>query len=169
MAASHMTPTQIKKAQALVRSWKPTVIKPASLSDSVNDDVYQQIMAFMKKHGSPENVRLDALKANPFVYEDKVVAVKLVFSEMLSADRGLFGHKDPGMAIASDLVVSGIPRNLFTVKSTGAILAGKVIGKTPLKTPFGGEVSMPHLRFVGVYICADYECSDLTRAGVTFQ
>ncbi|MBI3775203.1 MAG: hypothetical protein HY273_06565 [Gammaproteobacteria bacterium] len=107
--------------------------------------------AFVTKNGVTDLVKPNTLKTNPFVYEGKTIAVELDFSEMLTADRGLF----------DGVVVSGLPGNLFTVKGTTVVLAGKVLGKTPVKTPFGGEVSAPHLKFIGVHVCEANRCSDI--------
>lgn len=109
--------------------------------------------AFVKKNGVGQFIDSRALEANPFIYEGKTIAVQMEFSEMLTADRAIFGG----------ILVSGTPGNLFTAKGTRVVLAGKVLGKTPVKTPFGGEMSVPHLRFIGVHICANYACSDLVQ------
>lgn len=112
------------------------------------DEVIKRADAFAKKNGVSTYITANALRANPFAYQGKVVALQLDFSKMLTVDRGLFGSRAPGMALMGDIIVSGIPRNLFTVSYTRVVLAAKVLGNTSLKTPFG-KTSVPHLRFVG--------------------
>jgi hypothetical protein len=57
------------------------------------------------------------------------------------------------------IVVSDIPKGMFT-KSTQVVLAGSVLGKTELKMGFG-SLSVPHLKFVGAYLCKDWGCADI--------
>lgn len=110
--------------------------------------------AFVKKNGVGQFIDSRALEANPFIYEGKTIAVQMEFSEMLTSDRASFNDR---------ILVSGVPGNLFTARGTRVVLAGKVLGKTPIKTPFGGEVSVPHLRFIGVHLCTNFRCSDLVQ------
>lgn len=115
--------------------------------------VRERYNAFIKKNSVSQFIDTNALEANPFIYEGKIIAVEMRFSEMLTVDRAIF----------EGILVSGVPGNLFTAKDTKVVLAGKVLGKTPIKTPFGGEMNVPHLRFVGVHICVNYACSDLVQ------
>lgn len=113
--------------------------------------VQDRYNAFVNKNHVDQLINTDALEANPFIYEGKIVALNTAFSKMQTADRGLFNR----------VVVSGVPGNLFTAQNMRVVLAGKVLGKTSVKTPFGGEVSMTHLQYVGVYFCTNLICSDL--------
>ena len=67
---------------------------------------------------------------------------------MESATSGIFiGGGD----FAPTIVVSNIPKGLFTASETRVILAGKVLGNIELKLPLLGIMQVPHLKFVDVY------------------
>lgn len=96
------------------------------------------INAFLKKHRVQEQVSSDVLVANPFVYEGKVIGIKIYFYTMESATEALFQ-----VSLGSPFIrVSGIPKGLFREKGVGVLLAAKVIGK---------HEGFPHLQFVGVH------------------
>lgn len=109
---------------------------------------------FVKKYGVKDWPSSDTLSANPFVYEGKTVAIKVEFREMLTATQGLFSSGD------NLFVVSNIPKGFFTSKAT-VILASRGAGKTETKLPLLGTVSVPHLKYVGVHFCKDWQCSDI--------
>lgn len=103
--------------------------------------------AFAKKHGVQGWPELAEFSVNPFVYEGKIIAIKTLFAQMLSATEGLFQFNP----FTGGIVVSDIPKGLLTSQAE-VILAGKVIGKT------GG---MPHLKFVGIHICEKPGCLEI--------
>lgn len=119
-------------------------------------EVRKRYDEFVKKYGVKEWPSSDALSANPFVYEGKTVAIVLKFTEMLSPAQGLF------MEDSQSFVVSNIPKGLFTTEKK-VVLAGHVLGKTEVKLPLFGPVSVPHLKFVGVHFCGKWNCSDIIR------
>lgn len=157
-AANNIWGTQNQKYQALLKKRNDDRNQQAQNSRraaemQAENAKQERYNAFIKKNSVSQFINTSGLEANPFIYEGKTIAAKMEFSEMLTADRGLF----------NGVVVSGLPSNLFSVKNTRVVLAGKVLGKISVKTPFGGEMSVPHLRFVGVHICANYACSDLVQ------
>jgi len=106
---------------------------------------------FVKKYGVQAFVSMRVLAANPFNFEGKVVGVIVSFNEMLTPTTGVLG----GGLLEPQVLVSQIPRGTFKGGET-VILAGRIIGKSPVKTP-GGEVSLSHLKFVGMQLC-DADC-----------
>lgn len=112
-------------------------------------EIRKRYNEFVKKNGVQAWPSGNELSANPFVYEGKTVAIKAEFKEMLTPTQGIF----------DGFVVSNIPKGLFTARGTDVVLAGRVIGKTEVK--MGLEMSVPHLKFVGVHFCKNYDCSDI--------
>jgi hypothetical protein len=79
---------------------------------------------------------------------------------MVTATEGIFRSH-------GEIVFSHIPKGLFTAdNANGAgyqniVLAGRVIGNKALKMPMGGEMLVPHLKFIGVQFCgARCNCND---------
>jgi|LGVF01.1.fsa_nt_gb hypothetical protein len=101
---------------------------------------------FLKKHGVKEQPSSDTLMSNPFVYEGQTIGIKAEFGEMMTATKAVFD-----MGSTDYIVVSDIPRGTFTKSGVDILLAVKVIGKTDLRLPIFGTVSVPHLKFVGVH------------------
>jgi hypothetical protein len=124
-------------------------------------EVTARFNEFVAKYGVKEWPSSQALYANPFVYEGKTIAIFANFSQMVSPTQGYFLGADSKSGDFDLIVVSDIPKGLFTSK-TLVILACRVLGKTEVKVPlFGGTASAPHLKFVGVYICKDWGCKDI--------
>jgi hypothetical protein len=94
----------------------------------------------------------DVLIANPFLYEGKVVGLRTQFDEMISRDEGLF---DGGR-----LLVSSVPTEMFRQRAE-IFLAGRVLGKKPIDTPMGGKMLLPHLDYVGTYLCQQSRCNEV--------
>jgi hypothetical protein len=118
-------------------------------------EVRNRFNEFIKKYGVKELPSPSALITNPFVYEGKTVAIVIDFIEMLTPTQGLFMNSEE-----LPFVVSYIPKGLFTSKKR-VLLAGQVLGKTIVKLSLYGEVSAPHLKFVGVHFCQNWDCSDI--------
>lgn len=116
------------------------------------EEARKRLNEFILKNGVEKWLTTEALAVNPFIYEDKTVAIVAEFEEMLSATEGVF-------AVNELFVVSGIPKGLFTKKAR-VVLAGSVVGKTELKWKFM-QMLVPHLKFVGVHFCKDLRCSDM--------
>jgi hypothetical protein len=112
-------------------------------------EIRKRYNEFVKKNGVQAWPSGNELSANPFVYEGKTVAIRAEFKEMLTPTQGIF----------DGFVVSNIPKGLFTSSGTHVVLAGRVIGKTEVK--MGLEMTVPHLKFVGVHFCKDYDCRDI--------
>ena len=110
---------------------------------------------FIKKNGVKEWPDISELSGNPFVYEGKIVALKAQFGTMQTATQGIFGVGD------TPVIVSDIPKGMFKEKGLIVILASKIIGKTELQIPLFGLIQVPHLKFVGVHFCQDYNCNDI--------
>ena len=116
----------------------------------------QKAPAFADKYGATGGwVNWDRLKSNPFSYEGKVLLFNAEFKRMITATSGIF----------EGIVVSDIPRNAFTGTNT-VMLAGKVLGTTNVKNQMGGEVSLPHIKYLGHMICANSDCGGLFHTSI---
>jgi len=114
--------------------------------------------AFDKKYDVEEWPSGEQLTVNPFAYEDKVIGMVLFFGQMVSATEGTFRSDN------REIVFSDIPKGLFTADNTNwgfenIVLAGRVLENKAVKTPTGGEVLVPYLKFIGVQFCYDF-CSN---------
>jgi Domain of unknown function (DUF4189) len=106
-------------------------------------------IAFMDRHRVEAVVHQDVLRANPFPYKDKIVAVPSHFQQMLAADEAQF----------SGIIVTGVPSVLFTRQNMAAVIAVRISGMRKAKTAFQ-EVSLPVGVFVGAHLCRDEGCRD---------
>jgi len=104
---------------------------------------------FIKKYGVTAWPSTETLLVNPFMYEGKVIGITANFCEMTSATQAIFklrsSETGPFAVYSKPIIVSGIPRGLFT-KEEVVELAGKVLGKKDGRT---------HLKFVGAYFYKD--------------
>lgn len=111
----------------------------------------QKAQAFADKYGATGGwVKWERLKSNPFSYQDQILLFNTDFSSMITPTSGIF----------ENIVVSDIPKNAFTHRVT-VMLAGKVLGTTNVKNKFGGEVSIPHVRYLGHMVCPNSDCGGL--------
>ena len=85
---------------------------------------------------------LSELYANPFLYENKHVASFMRFEKMIARDEALFNWGD------AHVLVSNISAAQFSSTDTIYILVGEVQGNKTFRTPFGGEVMLPDLKFI---------------------
>lgn len=75
---------------------------------------------------------------------------------MISKHDGLFGHYPDRLVRVYD-----IPKGRF-VEEVDVLLAAKVIGKESTTIPLGGELLIPHIRFIGVYLCKKrFNCAEI--------
>ena len=89
---------------------------------------------------------MDELFKNPFVYEGKIIGVSVYFAKMVTATSGIF--IPGGFEMVQHIVVSNIPKGLFTTSDARIIIAGKVLGNTESIVPLFGAVQVPHLKFI---------------------
>jgi hypothetical protein len=162
---SHIQPIRVEGIFYGSQSQKPLEIKnyvvqaeleriAKSAEEKKRIEAGSRFDQFVRKYGVAKSPTMQELTTNPFVYEGVIVAMKSTFEEMMSATQGVFG------SAGRSFVVSGIPRGAFTEKAA-VLLAGRVLGKTELKTGLGSLI-VPHLAFVGVFRCTDWACSDIT-------
>lgn len=95
-------------------------------------------------------VSVQALQANPFPYQGKILGLGARFSRMISASEALFG----------DLHVAGVPSTLFTVQNQAVVLAIKVEGIKTIRSVIGTDVQVPSGTYSGVYICKQDDCRE---------
>lgn len=127
--------------------------KQRKAEDEFKKKAKNNYVNFNKKYKIKHWLEIDDLKVNPFLYEGEIVAIETTFEKMITAQKAIFGD---------DVIVSGIPKGLFR-KQAHLILAGKVLGNEAMKTPFGGEILLPHLKFLGVYFCETWNCRDMAQ------
>lgn len=127
--------------------------KRAKAEEKFNNKAKANYDNFNKKYKIQHWLTIDDLKVNPFIYEGKRVAIETTFEKMITAEKAIFGD---------DVIASDIPKGLFS-KQASIILAGKVLGNEAVKTPFGGEVLLPHLKFIGAYFCETWGCRDIAK------
>jgi len=116
--------------------------------------IIDRSQAFLKANGVAHFVTIQQLAANPFVYQNQVVAIYGEFQQMNSATQGLFSSKD------KPFVFSAIPTARFTQQRSMVVLAGRVLGNIEIKLPVLGSTLVPHLSFVGSAFCQQPECSE---------
>ena len=122
------------------------------------EKTYKQRDEFAKKNSVEEWPDTSELSANPFIYEGKIVALRVSFREMQTATQGIFAEVD---SMGTLLIVSDIPKGMFKKSGTIVVLAGRVLGKTELQVPLLGLRQVPHLKFIGVHFCQHYDCNDI--------
>jgi hypothetical protein len=111
------------------------------LEETVEKNQAQGVMdQFRQEHGIEQWIQPSQLKANPFVFEGKVIAVPLTFMQMISATEGLFEE---------DVLVTDIPKGTFTERYY-VLIGGVAKGTKAIKTPFGGEATVPVIKYLGM-------------------
>lgn len=105
---------------------------------------------FGKRTGVQDLVRMDELKANPFLYKGKTVAVLTSFQQMLSENEAVFMQY--GFVATPGLYVSNVPSTRFR-QNQQMVLAFKVIG-------IKKELALPHGEYVGEYFCKEQDCKE---------
>jgi hypothetical protein len=102
---------------------------------------------FCSKNRVESWVSMDELCANPFVYQGKTIAIRTFFAQMVSATSGIF--IPGGFEMVQHIVVSNIPKGLFTSSDEASIIiVGEVLGKTESTVPILGSMQVPHLKFI---------------------
>jgi len=126
-----------------------------AIINKIRNQLCEKFDKFVKENGVRKRPLKDALFANPFVYEGETIAIASFFYTMLSPTQAVFRMGgDP-------VIVSKIPKGLFRSENVKVILAARVLGKTEFKMPLLGPMLVPHLKFVDVYFCSDWICSDI--------
>ena len=143
-------PKELKDKQAAEEAQKRKLEEQRLAKQLKEELVYKNSADFISKNKIESWLDLGPLAANPFVYEGKIIGVKVEFTEMLTATRANFNN---------EIIISDIPKGMFTQK-TATVIAGKVLGKEHIKNRFGGKTSLPHLQFKDVYFCKNWHCGD---------
>lgn len=137
-------------AQRVERRRQAAAAKAATDRQAAANEAQRRKATFAAENGVTEFPTVDALKANPFRFQGKVVAIVQSFDTMLTANR----------ALLSDVVIDDVPTGLFTGKET-VILAMRVLGNIPVKTALGGQVLVPHGKYVALIKCKSSSCEDV--------
>ena len=144
-------PKALKLSQAYsaqkVRQQNEVLEQERQAEQKKQSEIAARSAAFVKANGVKHFVTVQQLAANPFVYQDQVVAIYGEFQQMNSATSGLFSVRD------KNFVVSAIPTAKFTQEGSMVMLACRVLGNIEIKLPVLGPTLVPHLSFVGSVFC----------------
>ena len=100
-------------------------------------------------------VSVDALMANVFIYQGKIVGSDVVFGQMLTATEAMFSVAGS----ARGIIARAVPGAEFTKPNEPLILAVRIEGLRPFKF-LGTDLNLPTGTYVGVYRCQRPACSD---------
>jgi hypothetical protein len=106
--------------------------------------------AFKSQHNVDTWVTAELLRANPFIYKDKIIGLHARFTQMLGDGEALFG----------EVVGEGVPNTMFVRSGTSVILAMRITGLKPTRTPVGLQISLPVGRYIGAYTCKSDDCGE---------
>jgi hypothetical protein len=87
------------------------------------------------------------LVANPFSFRGRIIGLSVSFGQMLSEKEAVFSG-------GGEFVVTRVPPTMFRGNES-VILAAKVVGNKSVRTPTGGEITVPYLEFVGAWPLAE--------------
>lgn len=125
-----------------------------SREEQEKKEARDRMSKFVEQYSVEEWPSIKELTANPFVYEDKNVAIKATFSTMNTSTEGVF-------SVGSKLlIISNIPKGTFRSSDQVVLLSGIVLGKK-LLIPNIATTGVPHLKYVGFHECIDGKCSDI--------
>jgi hypothetical protein len=110
--------------------------------------------AFAGRAGIATWPSLADLRANPFVYRDRIVGIRARFDAMVAEDEAVF------TAGGGPVHVSGVPIVRFRQAGAPVLLAATVAGLKQMEM-FGAPMPVPHLDFVDAHFCADKNCDDV--------
>jgi hypothetical protein len=97
------------------------------------------------------------LVANPFSFRGRIIGLSVSFGQMLSEKEAVFSG-------GGEFVVTRVPPTMFRGNES-VILAAKVIGNKSMKTPTGGEITVPCLEFVGAWPLAEKRAQIIRHLG----
>jgi len=89
---------------------------------------------------------LKELAVNPFLFQNKVIAVRTNFIRMLSEREAVFSDG------ALNLIITAVPPTQFRGDEP-VVLAVKILGTKSAKIVNGGEIVMPYGEYVGIHMC----------------
>lgn len=105
---------------------------------------------------SASDVDLGLLQRNPFRYQGQVVAVITTFQTMRAANTALFGQSPA----EPEVYARAVPARQFA-SPVPVLLIGRVVGQTQ-QMVLGTNFSLPMLQYVGVYLCEQPRCPEIT-------
>jgi hypothetical protein len=97
------------------------------------------------------------LVANPFSFRGRIIGLSVSFEQMLSDKEAVFSG-------GGEFVVTRVPPTMFR-GSESVILAARVLGNKSMKTPTGGEITVPCLEFVGAWPLAEKRAQIIRHLG----
>jgi hypothetical protein len=143
-----------QRQQIIAQQMEVARVAQQRVQQRVQSEIAARSAAFVKANGVAHFVTIQQLAANPFVYQNQVVAIYGEFQQMNSATQGLFSANN------KTFVVSAIPTARFTQQRSMVMLAGRVLGNIEIKLPVLGSTLVPHLSFVGSAFCQQEFCSE---------
>lgn len=122
-----------------------------------------KLQTFVNSHGASGWAKFEVLTSNPFSVEGKVYLFNAKFASMISSRTAVFTSNNFGSA---EIIVSDVPKTAFT-QPISVVFAGKVLGKTNTKNAMGGEISLPHIKYLGL-ACTGRDCDLYLNARLHF-
>jgi hypothetical protein len=98
----------------------------------------------LKSYGVTAKLTSYELCSNPFKYQGKKVAIRLMFKRMMEKTTGVFSF--PGSDC--EILVSNLPSDLFSMAGQLAELIVKVKGTTEVVNRLGATFKVPHLEYI---------------------
>jgi hypothetical protein len=113
--------------------------------------------SFRRQYDVETDVSGADLFSNPFPHKGKVISTRLAFERMLSENTALahFGR--------SVFVLVGLAPDQFRAsRDIPDYFAVRFLGMEEINLPVIGNTSVPKLEVVGLHVCSDSPCSELT-------
>ena len=93
--------------------------------------------------------------ANPFLFKGQTIAIKAVFSRMISDNEAVFGQIGGNQFI----VVANVPATKYAINNL-VLLGVKVKGMRQLRPPLG-DANVADLEYSNGYFCQQSDCMDI--------
>jgi hypothetical protein len=129
---------------------KGNAIQNDAAAQRVAEKARSALERMKTEFGVQQFVKIDDLRANPFLFRDKIISTLARFSMMTGESEAIF--RTDNYLETPMLYASKVPSTLFQ-RNQQVVLALRVIG-------INKETSLPHVEFIGVHFCTQPECAD---------
>jgi hypothetical protein len=129
-------------------------------NQQIHELIRNSLLNIMKNAKVKQQVDPEKLTTNPYIYEDQVVVLKSIFSNMLSRNEALFGGKQTlGGGLKYPFIVTNVPTTRFTEEII-LLLIARVDGNKEYLMPSGNMTKIAHVEFIDSYD-SEYKQEDL--------
>lgn len=126
----------------------------------IHELIRNSLLNIVKNAKAKQQVEPEKLTTNPYIYEDQVVVIKSIFSNMLSKNEALFGGKQTfGGGLKYPFIVTNVPTTRFTEEKR-ILLIARVDGNKEFLMPSGNMTKIAHVEFIDSYD-SEYKQEDL--------